>query len=110
MENRCVCCGAIIPEGRQVCPKCEAGNVPEQDEEQEKIAQKERIGRMKGYYVERKVNDCSEKEKMDIIRYAVQELLQKDFFKETRVNFDTMQIIVHESDGTMTIGIKFERE
>ena len=23
MENRCVCCGAIIPEGRQVCPKCE---------------------------------------------------------------------------------------
>ena len=25
MENRCVCCGAIIPEGRQVCPKCERG-------------------------------------------------------------------------------------
>ena len=23
--NRCVCCGAIIPEGRQVCPKCEGG-------------------------------------------------------------------------------------
>lgn len=23
-ENRCVCCGAIIPEGRQVCPRCEA--------------------------------------------------------------------------------------
>ena len=22
MENRCVCCGAIIPEGRQVCPVC----------------------------------------------------------------------------------------
>ena len=22
-ENRCVCCGAIIPEGRQVCPHCE---------------------------------------------------------------------------------------
>lgn len=22
-ENRCVCCGAIIPEGRQVCPNCE---------------------------------------------------------------------------------------
>lgn len=21
--NRCVCCGAIIPEGRQVCPTCE---------------------------------------------------------------------------------------
>ena len=26
MDNRCVCCGAIIPEGRQVCPKCEKGN------------------------------------------------------------------------------------
>ena len=24
-ENRCVCCGAIIPEGRQVCPTCEEG-------------------------------------------------------------------------------------
>lgn len=22
-ENRCVCCGAIIPEGRQICPICE---------------------------------------------------------------------------------------
>ena len=24
-ENRCVCCGALIPEGRQVCPTCERG-------------------------------------------------------------------------------------
>lgn len=24
MENRCVCCGEIIPEGRMVCPKCES--------------------------------------------------------------------------------------
>ena len=24
-ENRCVCCGAVIPEGRQVCPTCERG-------------------------------------------------------------------------------------
>lgn len=23
MDNRCVCCGAIIPEGRMVCPICE---------------------------------------------------------------------------------------
>ncbi len=23
MKNKCVCCGAIIPEGRQVCPNCE---------------------------------------------------------------------------------------
>ena len=23
MENRCVCCGSIIPEGRQVCRECE---------------------------------------------------------------------------------------
>lgn len=23
MENRCVCCGDIIPEGRQVCVNCE---------------------------------------------------------------------------------------
>jgi hypothetical protein len=24
-DNTCVCCGEIIPEGRQVCPKCERG-------------------------------------------------------------------------------------
>lgn len=23
MENRCVCCGAIAPEGRMACPICE---------------------------------------------------------------------------------------
>lgn len=23
MENRCVCCGEIIPEGRMVCHMCE---------------------------------------------------------------------------------------
>lgn len=23
MDNRCICCGEIIPEGRQVCPRCE---------------------------------------------------------------------------------------
>lgn len=22
-EDRCVCCGAVIPEGRMVCPQCE---------------------------------------------------------------------------------------
>lgn len=23
MSNTCVCCGNLIPEGRQVCPRCE---------------------------------------------------------------------------------------
>jgi hypothetical protein len=27
-ENQCVMCGAVIPEGRQVCPDCEAGRWP----------------------------------------------------------------------------------
>ena len=27
-DNTCVMCGAIIPEGRQVCPDCEAGRWP----------------------------------------------------------------------------------
>lgn len=27
MENRCVCCGEIVPEGRWVCPQCEMGEV-----------------------------------------------------------------------------------
>ena len=24
MVDTCICCGAIIPEGRMVCPNCEA--------------------------------------------------------------------------------------
>ena len=27
-DNTCVCCGAYVPEGRQVCPECEKGNIP----------------------------------------------------------------------------------
>lgn len=27
--NTCICCGAPIPEGRQVCPNCEAGSYPD---------------------------------------------------------------------------------
>ena len=26
-ENKCVSCGEIIPEGRQICPKCESDSV-----------------------------------------------------------------------------------
>jgi len=33
MENICVVCGAIIPEGRQVCPNCMEGFVPVQEQE-----------------------------------------------------------------------------
>lgn len=27
-ENSCICCGRVIPEGRQVCPSCEQGVCP----------------------------------------------------------------------------------
>ena len=23
MNNTCICCGTIVPEGRQICPQCE---------------------------------------------------------------------------------------
>lgn len=32
-ENRCVMCGEIIPEGRQVCPNCMEGFVPAKEPE-----------------------------------------------------------------------------
>ena len=35
MDNRCVVCGAIIPEGRQVCPNCEQGQKAEKKNESE---------------------------------------------------------------------------
>lgn len=30
MDNRCVVCSAIIPEGRYVCPNCEKGYINKQ--------------------------------------------------------------------------------
>ena len=31
--DRCICCGEIIPEGRLICPKCEAeANEKKEDE------------------------------------------------------------------------------
>ena len=33
MENKCVTCGEIIPEGRQVCPKCEDTTLKKPKEE-----------------------------------------------------------------------------
>ena len=27
MEDRCVCCGEIIPEGRQICWRCENATI-----------------------------------------------------------------------------------
>ncbi len=31
MDNRCVCCGEVIPEGRQVCFRCETARNPAPD-------------------------------------------------------------------------------
>lgn len=45
-ENRCVCCGSIIPEGQQVCPLC-------QKEAEEKLAQVNRSAKRRDclYYL-----------------------------------------------------------
>lgn len=39
MVERCVCCGAVVPEGRQVCPICEADT----DRPAEKPLQKRKV-------------------------------------------------------------------
>ena len=37
MDNTCVCCGAVIPEGRQVCKACEEGFIAQNQETLSKI-------------------------------------------------------------------------
>lgn len=37
MEDRCVCCGCIIPEGRQVCYMCEHKDLENNDNKNEKV-------------------------------------------------------------------------
>ena len=34
MDNTCVVCGAVIPEGRQVCPACEQKHCGQLEDEQ----------------------------------------------------------------------------
>lgn len=36
INNICMCCGEIIPEGREICWSCEHGYTPNKKEEEEK--------------------------------------------------------------------------
>ena len=47
MVDRCVMCGEIIPEGRQICPLCEQGKTPKLG----KGVKFQRIRRITGYLV-----------------------------------------------------------
>ena len=69
MEDRCVCCGEIIPEGRQVCHTCE----------NEKTSRKmgkgikfERIRRITGYLVGTmdKWNNAKKAEERDRVKHV----------------------------------------
>lgn len=38
IESRCVCCGALVPEGMMVCPTCRA-NAKKAKKDQESVAE-----------------------------------------------------------------------
>lgn len=40
-DNRCVICGEVIPEGRMVCPSCEAGEPPQKYDKENSVPGKE---------------------------------------------------------------------
>lgn len=51
MEERCIICGEIIPEGRQVCPGCEAEYDSKKAEDTKKAAIKRKLTReVMGYF------------------------------------------------------------
>ena len=37
MENRCLICGRIVPEGTEVCPLCLKKWLPDEDDDPEKL-------------------------------------------------------------------------
>lgn len=45
MDNTCICCGAIIPEGRMVCPACEAGQTPKRPDTRKHEKTKKKVKR-----------------------------------------------------------------
>ena len=48
MEDRCVSCGAIIPEGRQVCKNCERKSIEDMLQYGNFYKQKKRIKNTEG--------------------------------------------------------------
>ena len=47
MENRCVCCGEIIPEGRQICLQCEGLILIEKPKTKRKLQSKRKVKQSK---------------------------------------------------------------
>lgn len=43
MDDFCICCGAYVPEGRQVCHTCENREMPKRQPQQEPISIVEKI-------------------------------------------------------------------
>ena len=68
MVDRCVMCGEIIPEGRQICPLCEKGKTPKMG----KGVKFERIRRITGYLVGTldKWNDAKKAEERDRVKHS----------------------------------------
>ena len=63
MENRCVCCGEIIPEGRMVCPLC-----------QEKPNERLKVGDT--------IKCATSKEMVDLMMLLAKEGIETDFLYE----------------------------
>ena len=61
MDNKCICCDAIIPEGIQVCPACEEKSLCiHYDKEYCRITNAKCMGNICALYGGRRVpnNDC----------------------------------------------------
>ena len=69
MEERCICCGEIIPEGRQVCPVCDAESTRRKTGKGVKF---QRIRRITGYLVGTldKWNDAKKAEEKDRVKHS----------------------------------------
>ena len=54
MENMCICCGEIIPEGRQICPECEKGR---REKSMTKISPEKYVEGVNSIYIEQPAYD-----------------------------------------------------
>lgn len=63
-----------------------------------------------GLVCEKQIIRCTKKDKLNYICNAVSELLANKSLNEVNIDFDSMQFIVHETDGRITVGMKWETE
>ena len=99
MENRCVCCGSIIPEGRQVCRNCEQIEITSERKRDKNIDPLEYIA--DHYGVQSQIDQCIE-ELSELIKALCK---YKRKYNSDVPNYEDSEELRHIAEELTDVGI-----